>query len=347
MRALFDITHPAHVHLFKNAIKELQMNGDTVSVLSREKEVTTDLLDAYDIDHTVLSAKGNRPVELAIEWTLRELRTIKAAYRFQPDVIVSHISPSAVHAAKIVGAESVVFNDQEHPNTVPRLTAPLTSAYCTPNSYSVDHGEPHRQYAGFHELAYLHPDRFEADHDILHEHGVDPTAPYFLLRFVSMSAHHDVGEAGISPTVRRALAATLAEHAPVYVSSEDTVPDDLPADPMPVPPAAMHDLLAEASLLVTDSATMALESGVLGTPVVRSNSIDADGEFGALAELAKYDLVQAVSDEEVVAVADRLSTDPNATARWQQRRHALLDDTIDVTGYAVDVIREVADGAGG
>ena len=44
MRALFDISDPADVHLFKNAIHELVKRGDTVRVTAREKEVNAALL---------------------------------------------------------------------------------------------------------------------------------------------------------------------------------------------------------------------------------------------------------------------------------------------------------------
>lgn len=344
MRVLFDITHPAHVHLFKNAIVELSESGAAVRVVSREKEVTTDLLDAYGIEHTPLSSKGERKASLAAEWARREVGTFRVARSFDPDVIVSHLSPSAVHAARLVGAESVVFNDQEHPNTVPRLTAPLTTAYCTPRSYGADRGRPHRRYDGFHELAYLHPNRFTADRSTLEAHGVDPEAPYALLRFVSMGAHHDVGERGIPPEMQGELVETLSAHGEVYVSTEAPLPDSLSANGFPVPPEAMHDLLAEASLCVTDSATVAMEAAVLGTPVVRSNSIDSGGEFGTLAAVASYDLIERVPPEGVVAAAHRLAADPEAADRWDERRRDLLDDTVDVTAYELDVIREVADG---
>jgi hypothetical protein len=63
------------------------------------------------------------------------------------------------------------------------------------------------------------------------------------------------------------------------------------------------ELLAEASLCVTDSATMAMEAAVLGTPTVRSNSIDAGGEFGTLSAVASYGLIEQVPATGVVAAA--------------------------------------------
>ena len=54
MNILFDIGHPAHVHLFKNAIWKLEAKGHKVAITSREKDVTTSLLDYYGFEHKVL-----------------------------------------------------------------------------------------------------------------------------------------------------------------------------------------------------------------------------------------------------------------------------------------------------
>ena len=40
LRVLCDVAHPAQVHLFRNALAELQDRGHETFVTSREKEVT-------------------------------------------------------------------------------------------------------------------------------------------------------------------------------------------------------------------------------------------------------------------------------------------------------------------
>ena len=45
MRILFDIGHPAHVHLFRNARRILQDRGHETVVVSRDKEVARDLAE--------------------------------------------------------------------------------------------------------------------------------------------------------------------------------------------------------------------------------------------------------------------------------------------------------------
>jgi hypothetical protein len=39
MKVLIDIGHPAHVHFFRNAIRELESKGHAVKVTARDKEV--------------------------------------------------------------------------------------------------------------------------------------------------------------------------------------------------------------------------------------------------------------------------------------------------------------------
>ena len=43
MRLLFDLGHPAHVHLFRNLIKKVLKDGGEVLAATREKDITIDL----------------------------------------------------------------------------------------------------------------------------------------------------------------------------------------------------------------------------------------------------------------------------------------------------------------
>ncbi|MGQ4556062.1 DUF354 domain-containing protein [Halobellus sp. GM3] len=353
-RVHFDVTHPAHVHLFRHAIYELVDRGHAVAVTSREKELTTDLLDAYGIDHTVLSRKGTRTIELVPEWLLRDVRTVRYARRFDPDVVVSRLSPTAVHAAAMVGAGAVVFHDHEGTNRLANALAPFTDRVCTPATFDGDFGAPHDRHEGLQELAYLHPDRFDPDRDRLRDHGVDPDEPYAVLRFVEMGAHHDVGLKGLSTAAKRRLVDELSAHATVYVSTEgsdDSTGGDeteRPAEAIPVPPAAMHDLLSEAALFVTDSNTMATEAGLLGTPTIRSGAYADTDDFSNFAALADAGLVESIADED--AAVDRaveLLTDTASETRWRRRREAYLDGKPDLTAYIVDTVLDVADDRSG
>jgi hypothetical protein len=343
MRVLFDVTHPAHVHLFKNAIRTLAAGKHSVCVTSRNKEVTTALLEAYQIEHTVLSTKGTTRAALISEWSLRELRTIRFARTFDPDVVVSRALPSAVHAAALSGASSVVFTDTEYAWKVSKLIAPFVDYWCTPEGFSRDYGDRQRYHKGFDELAYLHPNWFSPDGDRLRQYGIDPDERYFVLRFVSMGAHHDGSRSGFSPAAKRRLAESLSEYGDVYISSERPLPSDLQQYEAPVPPEEIHQLLAGAALMVGDSETMTTEAALLGTPTIRSNSHATDDVLGVFVELEERGLVESIGDEaEAHDRAIKLATSPDAGQQWDQRREALLDETVDVTAYMLDIIEEAA-----
>ncbi|MBK9097317.1 MAG: DUF354 domain-containing protein [bacterium] len=49
MKIFIDIGHPAHVHYFRNFIKIMESKGHEILVSARDKEVTHDLLNAYNI----------------------------------------------------------------------------------------------------------------------------------------------------------------------------------------------------------------------------------------------------------------------------------------------------------
>lgn len=341
MRVQFDVTHPAHVHLFKNAIRTLAADGHNVAVASRNKEVTTALLDAYGIEHTVLSTKATSTAALVSEWSLREIRTIRYTHRFDPDVVVSRALPSAVHAAALTGAKSVVFTDTEYAWNISKLIAPFVDYWCTPEGFTHNYGDKQRSHEGFDEFAYLHPNWFTPDADRLREYGVDPDERYFLLRFVSMGAHHDVSRQGFSPAAKRQLVEDLSGHGTVYISSERPLPPELSEYETPVPPEEIHHLLAFAELMVGDSETMATEAALLGTPTIRANSHATDEALGVFVQLEERGLVESIGDED--AAHDRaieLVTSPNAGETWNRRRESLLNETIDVTDYMLDVIEE-------
>ncbi|KPN29190.1 hypothetical protein SY89_03424 [Halolamina pelagica] len=342
MRLLVDVTHPAHVHLFRNAIATLRRRGHEVRVVAREKDVTLDLLSAYGIEHTSLSRARPGAAGALREWTGRGLRLARLARAFDPDVVLSRLNPTAAYVATALGVPNVVFHDTEVAGLLDRVTLPAAAVVATPAAFDRELPTEHLRYRGFHELAYLHPARFEPDADRLREHGVDPHEPYAVVRLVAMDAHHDRGSEGFAPETVRRLVDGLADHGEVYVSSESPLPEGLAGHAPPVPVDAMHDLLAFADCYVGDSSTMATEAAVLATPSVRYNPLDE--EMGNFEQLGEAGLVRSHYDPEIAAdSAIELAADPEAGRRWRRRQRRLLAEVVDPTAFAVALVEEVGE----
>ena len=340
MRVLVDVSHPAHVHLFRNAVEAFAARGHDVRVVSREKDVTTELLDAYGIEHTPLSTKATGAAGVAREWAGRGLRLLRVAAGFRPDVVLSRLNPTAAYVSRLVGAPNVVFHDTEQAGLLDRVTTPFAAVVCTPAEFGRDVAAPQVRYEGYHELAYLHPARFDPDPARLRAAGVDPEEPFSVVRLVEWSAHHDADAAGLSADGARELVDRLGDAGAVYVTGEGDLPASLAAHEAPVAPDAMLDLLAFADCYVGDSGTMATEAALLATPSVRYDPFDA--EMGTYEGFDDYGLVDTSTDErEAIDRAVALAGDPEAGDRWRRRRRRLLGEKVDVTAFMIELVEEV------
>ena len=349
LRVLFDVGHPAQVHLFRNAIRELGDRGHETFVTSREKEVTNDLLEAYGIDHVSLSRRGDSTLSLVWETLTREVRLLSFARRFGPDVLVSRLGPVPAHVSALLGCRHVVVSDTYVDRPLIRrihqgVTLPFVDTICVPESFELPIADEKRRPLDFQELAYLHPAYFEPDRDVLAANDIDPGDPYFVVRVSGWDAYHDAGHAGLGPATVRRLIERLKEHGAVYISAEGDLPSDLERHRLTIPPADIHHVLYYADLYVGDSGTMSTEAAILGTPAIRTNTMvgeDDEHVFRALED--RYDLLRSYADADraLEAVEEILSFGIDCID-WQQRRERLLAEQPDVTDRIVKTILESA-----
>jgi predicted glycosyltransferase len=333
------IQHPGHVHFFRHAIAELEAAGEDVHVFVRRKPPAVELLRYYGIEHTVLAEESDSVLTLPLTQFGYEYRLFRAARVLDPDLFLAVGGVAASHVARLCGADSVVFTDTEHASLINRLAIPYATSVYTPSCYDGRRGEDHVSYPGYHELAYLHPNRFEpaSSGTVRTALDVDEDDDLVVLRLSDWNASHDVGANGLSD-VSAAVEALEAAGGTVRITAERSLDDDLEPYRVSVPPHLIHDVLAEADLFVGEGATMAAESAVLGTPAVYINSL----ELGYVTELAdRYGLAYTFHGprrhERGIETATALLADLDD--RWAGRREALLADKVDTT----DVVMGAAD----
>jgi len=344
LRILVDILHPAHVHFFRNFAGEMRGRGHDVVITARSKDHSLDLLDAYGLSYRHLSTQGEGRRRKPSELITHTRRLMSVMREFRPDVMTGIMGPAIAVAGKLRGVPAVVFYDTEFAVQTNRFVYPLAHSVVTPDCYQGRVRGRHVTYAGYHELAYLHPNRFEPDPARLAAFGVSPSEPYTLVRFVSWQATHDKHERGLTAAQKQELVSLLGAYGRVLVSSEAPLPDHLKALELHGPRHDVHHVMAFAQSIVGESATMASEAAVLGVPAV---FIATTGRGYTDDEEARYRLVRHITDDEfdkaVAVINETLSGAPREFGRAARAR--LLDEKIDVTAWMVDYFESQFPGA--
>jgi hypothetical protein len=338
---LFDIGHPAHVHLFRNAMQCLMDKGHEILIAIRDKDITSNLLDLYGLSYNVASVARQGTLGMAIELLEHNWHILKLAKRYQSDLLLG-TSVSISHAARLVDAQAIVFNedDAEAVRAFTLLAYPLAHAIVTPSCLNENHGRKHITYNSYQELAYLHPNVFTPNPTILPKLGVQPGEPYYIMRFVSLQAAHDRGEAGLSLAMRRRLIKTLSNYGRVFITSETPLSEEFDPYRIRISPEDIHDALTFATMLISDSQTMTAEAAVLGTPAIRCNTFV--GRISYLEELEhRYGLTYGFlpqDEDEMLEMVMELLARNGLRSEWQDKRERMLADKIDLTAWMVDFI---------
>jgi hypothetical protein len=192
-------------------------------------------------------------------------------------------------------------------------------------------------YAGYHELAYLHPNRFSPDKTVLNELGIKESERFVIIRFVSWNASHDIGHKGISYENKIKAIKEFGKYAKVFISSESKLPTELEQYRIRITPHRMHDAMAFASLVFGESATMVSEAVIMGTPGVY---LDNTGRFYTKEQEVKYGMCfnysESLKDQQkAIEKGIEILKSENLKEEWLDKRDKMLEDKIDVTAFLV------------
>lgn len=268
MNILFVSGHPAQVHNFRLVREELIKDGHQVFWLTTPKDIATNLLDVYGIPYEVLH-KPNKGI-FSKAWTL--LRNVLWEMRYlrrnKIDVAITRTCPYTTIATKLCGVKHIIIDDTEHAAEQVKVLSNRADAILLPECFWFQLRKDEIRFPGNIEVHYLHPKRFcpAPVWDLL---GIEVGTRFAIVRFVKWDAWHDtqlVG--GFSLEQKRELIKRLSKHLRVFISSESELPADLEPYRIQIPIERMHDVQAAAALFVGESATMASESVVLGTPAI-------------------------------------------------------------------------------
>jgi predicted glycosyltransferase len=197
-------------------------------------------------------------------------------------------------------------------------------------------------YESYHELAYLHPNHFTPNPDVLEHLNVEPGEPYFILRLVALKAYHDIGQAGLRMKAKHTLIDLLSKRGKVFITVEGYLPDQFKPYQLQIAPHLVHDAMSYATMLISDSQTMTAEAAVLGTPAIRCNTFV--GRISYLEELEhRYGLTYGFlpdQEDKMIAKIETLLASPNLKAEWQSRRTKMLQEKIDTAQWITNFVEK-------
>jgi len=199
-----------------------------------------------------------------------------------------------------------------------------------------DLGKKQIRYNGYTELTYLHQKYFKPDPSTLDKIGISKNENFVVLRFVSWSAIHDIGQKGIKNRVN--FVRELEKYGCVLITSEGKLEKSLEKNRITLSPEKFHDLLYYATLYIGEGATIASEAAILGTPSIYVSSLA--GSLGYLDELEqKYDLMYSFANsDEALKKAIEILEIPNIKEDWRIKKEYMLSDKIDVTDFMIKFI---------
>ncbi len=328
---LIDVGHPAHVHLFRNVARDWQAQGHKVLFSALDREMILYLLQVYNLPYRVTYKRRRGKLALLVELAVRTLTTWWIARQFKADLLVSFGSPTVGLPARLIGKPYIALTDTDHATEQHTLFKPFATVIATPTVFKPDLGPKQVRYAGFHELAYLHPDEFTPDPNELTPLGLTPDERFFVVRFVAWGATHDVGQRGFSLDEKRELLRELAAYGRVLLSVEGDVDPEFAPFVTHFAPEKIHHYLAFATLYIGEGGTMLTEAALLGTPALFVNTLTAGVWFDLHDH---YELLYFhTNGREAMAKVRELLGMPDVKALWAQRRARMLHDKINPTPW--------------
>lgn len=347
MNILIDVGHPAHVHYYRNLAIELELRGHKVIWTVKENSAAKTLLECFGFKFIVLPSKTDGLISKALKQIYYDSILFKFCRKEKIDLAIG-TSVTIAHVSRISRIKSIVFDDDDDKvqPLVVKYVHPFADTLLSPDAL-VNKRERKDTifYPGYHELAYLHPKRFEPDPSVLDEAGIIYGEHFFMMRFNSFKAHHDIGIKGLSVRQKLELIDLLIPHGKVFINTEREIEPELKEWRIKIEPHKIHSLMAFTTLFLGDSQTMTSEAAMLGIPSLRCNSFA--GRISYLDEQEKkYGLTYTFLPEQfdrMVLKLNELLSNPNIKEEWQQRRQKMLADKIDVTSFWIWFIENYPD----
>ncbi len=338
MKIIVYLGHPGHFHLYKNSINNWKSKEHQVIILIKKKDVLENLLQSAGFDYINILKKGRKDSKIGMFWGMiqRTFQILKVCRKYKPDILTGTCVENSF-VGKLLKIPVINLNEDDAA-AVPlyvKLSYPWASVILAPKGCDCGEWETKAiKYDSYHELAYLHPNHFTPNKKVVEKY-FSVEKPYFILRLVKLTAHHDNGIQGMNTVIVENIIQLLKPHGDIYITAERKLESQFEQYKIKIDPLDMHHIMAFAQIYIGDSQTMAAEAGVLGIPFIRFN--DFVGRIGYLEELENhYQLGFGIKTNEIEKLYNTITELIQMPLRhevFQKKREKMLSDKIDYADF--------------
>jgi len=334
---LFDINHPAQVHLLVGVIKQLKNKRHNVVIISKRSEIINDLLLSYDLQSSYACPSGCSLIGKVFGQLLKFFKTWQIVVIKGIDIGVG-TSYTIAQVSKFTSMHSIILDDDDddiEPKFV-KFAHSYADCILSPSPISRK-SKATLAYNGIHELAYLHPNRFRPTNAVFSKLGIEKGHPYFVLRFVAFRSHHDTGHRGLSLQQKQKIINYLTRFGKVFISAESSIEVELEQYRLSISSSEFHSVLYYAKMFLGDSQTMTAEAAILGTPALKCNTFANKLSVHNELEM-KYGLCYSFLPEDFDKLYNKMKellSKQSLDEEWHIKRQKFISDKIDVTAFLV------------
>jgi len=315
-------------------------NGHEVKLVIKTKDILETLVqkDGWIYENILPAARGNSILSIIGSMFLRDYQMLLQILKFRPDILLGSDS-SIAHAGFLTRRKVITFGEDDYAviRKLAWMMIPFSTCFISPDSCNPGPFQYKKtSYNGYMKLAYLHPTVFIPDHEKVSTwvNG----SPFCIIRMARLTAYHDKQISGLNENMVIEIIDRLKKiNYRVFIDAEIDLPEFLEKYRLNIPKNDIHHLMANASLIISDSQSMSMEAAMLGVPSIRFN--DFAGRIGVLEELEhRYGLTFGIKPsrpEQLFAKMDEWLSQPRLRDEFLKKRNIMLSEKINVTDFIV------------
>jgi predicted glycosyltransferase len=200
MKILIYLAHPSQYHFFKNIMKRLMATGHEIKLIIKTKDILETLVneDGWIYENILPGKNGKGFFQLTWSLLKRDIKLYRISRQFKPDILIGS-DASVTQVGWLLNKPRLVVGEDDY-HIVKKLhwlMMPFATAVLVPEVCQLGPFEKKKiAFNSFIKLAYLHPDEFKPDRNIVDTQSL--VCPYCLVRMVNLGAHHDNNMQGLN-----------------------------------------------------------------------------------------------------------------------------------------------------